>query len=1082
MKQRNPITRLTAGTLSLLLALPSTFALEGTILSQDTSQLIPGFTYESRTAETSNGQIQSYTISVSPDSTAFPIVLHGTGTIYGGGNINTALSTATERGYHIMGAINSDYFTLGSGVPMGLVIEDGVYKSSPSVFSNILFNGNDCTILPATTIPITVENQRSGQELTLTHFNKIRMETGGLYLYNRDYSDTTKTSTEGVMVRLYPTYEQLESPEGATMTVDSTLEFTVLEIVDSGYPLNIEENQYILTAADESGYREMLEDFQIGDRVTISTYTNSWELRDAQWATGGGDLMISQGQITDTSTWQHSSGLAPRSAFGVKEDGTLVFYAVDGRQDSSVGMTQLALAQHLLDEGCYYAVNLDGGGSTSLAVSSLTSPFTLSNATLVNSPSEGSLRSCGTFLYFADPRTPDKLALDNQINYVLLGSHINLGRVSVRDVNNTVLDLYPTDGTVEALNNLGILGSYVDNDGYAVYDYSPMETGTEIFAIDSDQWNLYGDVPLEIVDLFSSLGIALGESGSAIDHITIGSQEKVTFYPKGYVDSQEVYANGDSLQWSVYPVVEGGSDYGEFLSGGYFQVGTEDCIVQLQAGGLTARLYVEIETIFDDVPITHWAYEAIDYLASNNVIGGYSPTTFGMGAEISRGDFVLMLYRAFNSPEVNSSAVDLFLDVSEEDYAATAISWAVEQGIVAGMGDNLFGKEYPITREQAFLIIYRGYQAMNIQLPVTSLSTLSQYQDQHDISSYCLHAAASLTQQGILEDTGNFLYPKASLSREAMAYYIYNMLFFSLEEQIPPTSFSLHINDVSLKQGEKYTLLPLIEPYGAGTNISWTSSDPSAVTVNENGSITNVFTGTGQPVVTITATAGDFTARCVVRCISAETDYTLPSYKLPDISENFGDTATTPDTELAPEENLLPEDTVDPQADGETDSEDDTQSDTETEDTIDPNNIATTGFVIDAPGGLNLRKTPDSSGEILTQLPESTLVNLHSYLETGWYQISCYLPTESDSFTAVQGYVMSPYIQQQTILATVALEDVDVMLNLREGAGTAFDIIARLPNGSQVLILQSFGGWFKVQAMINGSLTTGFVANTYLHY
>ena len=47
----------------------------------------------------------------------------------------------------------------------------------------------------------------------------------------------------------------------------------------------------------------------------------------------------------------------------------MVFYAVDGRQSGySAGLTQKDLADELLQQGCQWAVNLDGGGSTTLSV------------------------------------------------------------------------------------------------------------------------------------------------------------------------------------------------------------------------------------------------------------------------------------------------------------------------------------------------------------------------------------------------------------------------------------------------------------------------------------------------------------------------------------------------------------------------------------------------------------------------------------------------------------------------------------------------------------------------------------------
>ena len=73
----------------------------------------------------------------------------------------------------------------------------------------------------------------------------------------------------------------------------------------------------------------------------------------------------------------------PRTAAGVRADGTLVFVTVDGRQpETSVGMSIPELTDLMLELGCVSAMNLDGGGSTTMVV----------NGKIVNSPSGGSAR------------------------------------------------------------------------------------------------------------------------------------------------------------------------------------------------------------------------------------------------------------------------------------------------------------------------------------------------------------------------------------------------------------------------------------------------------------------------------------------------------------------------------------------------------------------------------------------------------------------------------------------------------------------------------------------------------------------
>ena len=75
--------------------------------------------------------MESFALELEPDSKVYPIMIQAAGTVYGAATINRAIRTAEELGYTVVGGINSDFFTLGSGVPNGISIEGGIYKSSP---------------------------------------------------------------------------------------------------------------------------------------------------------------------------------------------------------------------------------------------------------------------------------------------------------------------------------------------------------------------------------------------------------------------------------------------------------------------------------------------------------------------------------------------------------------------------------------------------------------------------------------------------------------------------------------------------------------------------------------------------------------------------------------------------------------------------------------------------------------------------------------------------------------------------------------------------------------------------------------
>ena len=71
----------------------------------------------------------------------------------------------------------------------------------------------------------------------------------------------------------------------------------------------------------------------------------------------------------------------PRTGIGISKDSTeLYLITVDGRQESSSGISLKEFANLMLKEGIYQGLNLDGGGSTTMVI----------NGKLVNSPSDKS--------------------------------------------------------------------------------------------------------------------------------------------------------------------------------------------------------------------------------------------------------------------------------------------------------------------------------------------------------------------------------------------------------------------------------------------------------------------------------------------------------------------------------------------------------------------------------------------------------------------------------------------------------------------------------------------------------------------
>ena len=98
---------------------------------------------------------------------------------------------------------------------------------------------------------------------------------------------------------------------------------------------------------------------------------------------GGGPRLVRNGRVAvGQEGFGHAAPRHPRTAVAVTRRGTILFVTVDGRQASSVGMRLGELAEELVAMGAVEAINLDGGGSTTMVV----------RDRVRNSPSDGAER------------------------------------------------------------------------------------------------------------------------------------------------------------------------------------------------------------------------------------------------------------------------------------------------------------------------------------------------------------------------------------------------------------------------------------------------------------------------------------------------------------------------------------------------------------------------------------------------------------------------------------------------------------------------------------------------------------------
>lgn len=135
-------------------------------------------------------------------------------------------------------------------------------------------------------------------------------------------------------------------------------ETVIIDRVLTNYDLN--------NCPDES----LIEVFPVSD--SLNTTAQQW--KEMEHIVGGTPVLISMGKvIEDYSAEQTIESFLtkkyPRTAIGIKTSGDWVFVVVDGRFYGFLGgMTIKELADFMLELGCVEALNLDGGGSSTLVV------------------------------------------------------------------------------------------------------------------------------------------------------------------------------------------------------------------------------------------------------------------------------------------------------------------------------------------------------------------------------------------------------------------------------------------------------------------------------------------------------------------------------------------------------------------------------------------------------------------------------------------------------------------------------------------------------------------------------------------
>ena len=118
-------------------------------------------------------------------------------------------------------------------------------------------------------------------------------------------------------------------------------------------------------------------------------------------------------------------------------------------------------------------------------------------------------------------------------------------------------------------------------------------------------------------------------------------------------------------------------------------------------------------TNFTDVEENGWYHTGVDFMVKNGFMNGVADDAFDVDGNLTRAQLVTILYRIAGEPE--SMATNPFADVADGQWYTNAVIWAAENGIVKGVNTTTFAPNDQITREQIATILFRYAKAEKVE-------------------------------------------------------------------------------------------------------------------------------------------------------------------------------------------------------------------------------------------------------------------------------------------------------------------------------------------------------------------------------
>jgi hypothetical protein len=196
--------------------------------------------------------------------------------------------------------------------------------------------------------------------------------------------------------------------------------------------------------------------------------------------------------------------------------------------------------------------------------------------------------------------------------------------------------------------------------------------------------------------------------------------------------------------------------------------------------------------VFQDVPKEYWAYPFIEKLNNQKLIAGVTEDRFEPDRPITRAQMASLLDTAFAS-KLQQNKLSSFKDVPSDDPAARDIQKAIQKGFMKGYSQDSFRPQENISRYQVLVTLATG---LNLKPTKEPKQILKNYQDSEKLPAWAVNQVAAAAEKGLIvnQSNPNLLDPEKPATRAETAVMIYQALSNLGKVEKMPSEYIMPIN------------------------------------------------------------------------------------------------------------------------------------------------------------------------------------------------------------------------------------------------------------------------------------------------